>query len=79
MNSRNPKYNERGNKRFDGFNMVNLADPGLPFIQNFKSDIKIIGNFAEAEKGRFWLSSRFGDASCPQTVLQPYFEQVGAE
>ena len=50
MNSKNPKFNERANKRFDGYNMVNLADPGLPFIKSFKDDIRLIGKFAEEEK-----------------------------
>ena len=50
MNSKNPKFNERANKRFDGYNMVNLADPGLPFIKSFKDDIRLIGKFVEDEK-----------------------------
>ena len=43
-NYKNPKFDPgANNERFDGFNMVQLADPGLPFINNFRKDIKVIG------------------------------------
>jgi len=52
MNSLNPKYTSGQNKRYDeGMNMSQLADPGLPFIKQFKDDIRDIGEVMGRGKG----------------------------
>ena len=52
MNSLNPKYTSGQNKRYDeGMNMSQLADPGLPFIKQFKDDIRDVGEVMGRGKG----------------------------
>lgn len=60
-NQKNPKFNDNSqNERFDGFNMVQLADPGLPFIKNFKQDIRVIGRAAQDISNASGLMSNRG-------------------
>ena len=47
INDKNPKFQLVGEKRYDGFNMVQLPDPGLPFIKNIKGDIRTIGKHVQ--------------------------------